>query len=277
MCVQAYLHARFQAERLKIVAWRVIGKTARDDWHLSRFEADGGAVLQYPGVSARGTPLLALLRAERILHEVADDGTSTTLLKGRPRIDLHGDVPLQGFGGQTGIGLLSASAEKEAWVRLPRPGEVPPGEDPARYLRLVLKGGARLERRDASINRDWDRIDGDELTMLLKRVEVPRPARSLDAAARPPKERLIACSFALRGDVEISGTRMSGTTSRLVGEHLDTTSPILVAEGPSTDFRFHGIRPGERMLGGNRPVAGQPRRQARSGTSDTPVEDWVLE
>ncbi len=266
------------AERVTVVAWRSLGKEGSRDWKLQRFEADGGAVLQYPQENDDGTPLLVLLRGERLVHDIADDGTATTLLEGRPHVDLRGDVRLEGYGGDANLGLLSATASDQAWVGLPDAGEVPPGQDPARYLKLVLHGGARLDRRDAGVDRDWDRIEGDQLTMLLRRLEAPNDQTAKPNPMGRPTDRLVACSFDLYGDVTLSGTRISGTTEHLFAERLDTTSPILVAEGPNTDFHFHGIRSGERLIGGHREPAPSPSAASDGAPAAArPEREWILE
>ncbi len=268
------------AERTLVVAHRgvVAAGAPRPRWHLDTFDAEGGVVVEYPDVTERGRRYLVSLAGQKLHHEVMEDGTATSILLGEPRIELHGDVPLQGVALSKPMGTLRASAEESARIETPDPVEIGPGARPEDYLRIVLEKGARLEREDVGLADDWDRLEGDELTLLLEKVpptggQTTRPEGLGPAGSG---ERLVATSFALLGNVRLGGTRMSGTTDRLVGEHLDSDEPVVVAEGPGTSFAFHGLRSGERLLGGHGPgAAGKTGDGVATPTRER--ESWVLQ
>ena len=269
------------AERIQLVAHRDPGepgseaKDLRARWKLHSFLAEGGAIVEYPDVTKEGRPYLVSATAHRILHEVAADGTASTLLDGEPQLALHGDIPLSGLDASSGLGILRASAHDQAWMGTADPADLPPGADPAQFVRIVLRGDARLERQDTGLSQDWERLEGEQLTVLFKK------AADVDETVAPgvtgtPTQRLVAVSFFLFGDVELTGTRMNGRTQRLRGEALDTNSPSLTAEGLGTRFAFHGLRQDQRFLGGSNEARTASTRG--DGLTDAgPREDWVLE
>ncbi|MHC5009660.1 MAG: hypothetical protein ACYTG6_01780 [Planctomycetota bacterium] len=266
------------AERVILIATRPPGPrrgAPPPKWEVERFDAEGGVTVEYPGVKDQGGPYLVSLAAERLVHEVAAGGVETLLLEGAPRMTLRGDIPFEGLPAGGGIGTLRIKADEQVWLGPASPSDLPQGADPARYRRMVLRSRAQIERRDTGVDPAQDTLEGDEMTLLLKSERVPSDEGG-------DRSRFVAAAFAAVGDVRLGGTRMSGMTSRLVAEGLDTDMPVLVAEGPGTAFAFYGLRSGERLLGGREPVP-TSGAAAPAGGAPNPAETgepeaaWVLD
>ena len=79
------------AERIHIVAVREksaenAAKSAASatdrasGWRVRQFEADGGVIVHYPDETDEGAPFLVSIVTEKMVHEIADDGTASTTL-----------------------------------------------------------------------------------------------------------------------------------------------------------------------------------------------------
>jgi hypothetical protein len=257
------------AERAVVLASRPAARGAAvERWHADRFEADGGVTVETQGTGRDGRPYVASASAARLVREDAGGGLDTLLLEGEPVLVLRGEIPLEGVFSE-GPSVLRATCRTQAWFGPSDPSQVPPGAPAALYRRLVLRDGARVERRDAGADPVVDTLEGEEMTLLF-RSDHPSPEEPLD----PMATGLVAVAFAAVGDVRLGGTRMTGTTPRLIGEALDTEIPSLVAEGEGTSFAFFGFSPGQRMVGRAPPEAGAPGEGA---PGDGEAHRWVLE
>lgn len=251
----------------------------RNRWKVQRFVAEGDAIVIYPGETDDGSSYVLSAFAHRMIYEVTPGTAATMLLERDVEITLRGNVPLEGLGAMEGPGLLKITATEQVLLEPAPATDVRPGEDPASYRLVTLTGDAKLVFRGTGIDPAQDTLEGEQMTLLLKE----RSDRELDEVRERAQQkeagriaRIVAVSFAVLGDVRLGGTRMSGMTHRLVATNLDRGNPVFEASGPGTSFAFHGLRRGERMLGG----AEEPRADAGAAGSDEPAEEeptWVFQ
>jgi hypothetical protein len=259
------------ADRMTVITSRVLapgsgpgGKSP--GWALERLEAEGHVEARYPDVGGDGRPFLASVSAGRLVHEPSTRGLGVTVLDGDPVLTLHGDVPLGGT--PTGSGMLRATCRGRA-VFAPDPAAAPAGLDPAQIYRLTLNEAARVERRGSGADAFEDVLEGDTVWLLL--------AAGSERAADGTKSPAVASAFAAEGDVRLSGTRLAGTTRRLVAEALHTETPVLVATGPGTTFHLLGLAKGQRFLGAEAPEARGEPGEAPAPEAATVEPAWVVE
>lgn len=254
----------------------------KDRWQVESFDAEGDVIVIYPGKAEDGSSYVLRASAHRMVYELTPGTSATVLLESNVEITLRGDVPLEGLGAMEGPSVMRATAREQALFSPAPKTEVRPGEDPTRYRLLTLRGDARLTFRGAGLDPTQDTLEGEQMRLLLKErteAEVVAVRERLVETQGQTSSRvgqIVAVSFAVLGEVRLGGTRMSGMTHRLVGRDLDMGTPVFEASGPGTSFAFHGIRRGERMLGGDGDPAGTSRSPAAVGpTEEEPV--WVFQ
>jgi hypothetical protein len=252
---------RLDADRVEMVAARTVAGTrvgAKDEgnWRLRRFQADGAVAVEYPNQTSDGRSYIASMTADRLIHDVPVEGEPHTVLEGDPVILMRGEVPLLGPGGR-----LRASCRRRASI-----GPVPAalatdGLPTAGLQHIALRGQARVERRDMKGGgHGEDVLEGDEIDLVLM------PAPESDTRGSGGSGDMIATYFAALGDVRLGGTRIVGSTTRLVGEDLHTEHPHVFAQGPDSRFSFPNLGAEQRLLG---PDASEESSRAPSGAAGT--------
>lgn len=265
---------RLLADRLRLTAepGAQTDPAAARRWDVSDLDAEGAPVVvevaDLPG--SKGDLADARFSARRLRYERSSDQQLTTVLEGDPVILIEGDLALPGMPG--GGRWIRASARDRAvmapWM-IPAHGAGAP--TPGKHL--LLKGGARLERRGESGGAFYDVLEGDEITLTLKHIPLtPEPG-----AANASEEQPVA--FAALGHVKLSGTRLDGDAERLVVEGLDTLEPTLVIEGENTRMAMVGLDGGQRLPGQDPPPDLTPEATGAHGdpASRHPETAWMLD
>lgn len=241
-------------------------------WRAERFEANGNVELSVPKEEDGGKTFVLALGAQRLLHVLHADGTRTTTLEGQPRLTMRGDLPLDALPARERHGLLIASARNRARLEPAPLTDVPPDAERTSVLRLVLEGDARVERHTLDGAGVSDTLEGDHMALVIR--EQPGDPT---AVGDRRSQRYVAVGFAVTGDVTMGGSRVSGWTHRLIGQHLDSQHPALIAEGPGTSFVFHDLASGERLLGGSPSRRPQAPSAPGADPDAAPRREWALE
>ncbi len=253
------------AHRMVMVARKPREERAKEKgWHVDEVRAtaikNGKVRLEYADQSNKGTSLLSV-SASRLKHVMPKNGRSTTLLEGGT-VFVFREVPPGGVDDRSN-GMVHVSCRRRAWIGPYREGPVPEGLKRDELQRISLVGDARIERH-GSVRRSFqDVISGDEIEFIFMSASDPftsRPTRANRTDGEEPGG-LIAVAFTALGNVNVSGTRVNGTTERLVARALHTERPWVIASGQATRFRFTDIRNDQRLLGG------QPAVQADGATA----------
>ena len=251
-------------------------------WQVKTFEAEGDVIVIYPGKTDDGSTYVLRASAHRMVYELTPGTSATVLLERDIEITVRGEVPLEGLGATEGPSVMRATAREQALLTPAPPADVRPGDDPTLYRLVTLRGDAKLVFRGAGLDPAQDTLEGEQMRLLLKErsdeevAALRERSADVDDKRLPKPGRIVAVSFAVLGDVRLGGTRMSGMTHRLVGKDLDLDSPVFEASGPGTSFAFHGLRRGERLLGGaETPTQGTEAPGTIDPTEPVPV--WVFQ
>ena len=266
-----------RAGTLTLVAVRPVRAAESMDWAVRDLKASKGVEIEYPERTPNGTPLLASIKADSLIHQIPRDGSpSRTELVGRPSLVIRGQLPL-GFE-YSDNDRLHVSCHDRAWIDAIR--AVPDGVDlPLDRLRIIsLRGGARLERHSKAggssgsvVRFSEDTIDADTMDLLVY-VPKQRGKRAREAGARIAD--VTAVEFSARGDVRLSGTRVEGTTDAIVAKNLHTHTPHIYAEGEGAHYSFPDMQPEQRFSRGPRDNASS-RAPTRPDEKPTRMK-WLL-
>ena len=260
------------AGRVELVASRATSPGVEDkSWNLESFRASERVAVEYPGRTKDGRVFLASLKADRLIHEVPMAGRPTTELEGDVVIVMRGEIPLIGPNGQ-----LRASCRDRASIGPLPAGKPTAGLDAALLELMTLAGDARIVRNDVEPDgrTSEDIIEGDQIEMVVLPKE-KGPGSSEGSSS------MTAIHFAALGNVRLGGTRIRGTTHRLVGDKLHSERPHVFAEGAGTRFSFPDIGREQRLLGPARPTgdAADAADAPGPGPADGEAEPkgrWVL-
>jgi hypothetical protein len=235
-------------------------------WQLDHLLAEGRPVtIEMPDLQTsggQGGTSQAWITARRLRHEPAEGSPATTVLEGEPAVRVEGDLAFTGAR-RTGSWLHASAVDRIVIGPAPGVGLDPVSGTPVAGRRLELRGRARIERRDvagADAPPASDVLEGDEIALVL------RPSRPEDGVSG----REVAQTFAALGHVTLGGTRLVGTTDRIVVERLDTLEPRVIVEGEGTQIAFVGFAPGQRLLGAAPP-------EAETAADAEPKRSWVLD
>lgn len=271
---------------LRLKAFRVhpdatagdVGAQKKGRWQVERFVAEGDVIVLHPGKTKDGASYVLSASAHRMVYEITPGTSATVLLEQDVEITLRGDAPLEGLGPMEGPSMMRATAREQAILQPAPAAEIRPGDDPLTYRLVTLRGDVKLEFRGSGLDPTEDSLGGEQMRLLLRErsdaqvaVLKERRGTSDDGSVA----RLVAVSFAVLGDVRLGGTRMSGMTHRFVGTGLDTDAPVFEASGPGTSFAFHGIRHGERLIGGAEETSSEAAPVDAPVASEEPV--WVVQ
>ena len=258
------------AGRVEIIAVQpTVPGAASSGWRLRHFLAEENVKVEYPGHTKKGEAYLAAITADRLVHDVPSEGLAMTELEGDVVMVMRGEIPLLGPNGR-----MRASCRDRAWIGPHRPGSPTGGHDPALLQQIGLRGEARIERTEHGVEITEDRIEGDAIDLVVL------PKNTERGVGSPESSGMIAIHFAALGDVRLGGTRIRGTTHRLIGDRLDTDRPHILAEGKGTRFSFPNLGHGQRLLGPDPQAAPAPASGAAPGAPVEPEAEegkWFLQ
>lgn len=247
---------RLNAGHVELVATRSARPetTGKRPWKLQHFRADQGVKVAYPGRTREGGEYLTSVSANRLLHDVPLTGSPSTVLQGNVSILLRGEIPVLGPGGR-----LRLLCRERAWIG-PLPAGAPSGDlDRTTLQQIGLRGAARIERELVGPTGQQDILEAEAIDLIVQ----PRD-RSADTGPLEMQSRMVAVHFAALGDVLLGGTRVRGSTHRLIGDALHTDRPHVSAEGRGTRFEFPDLGQEQRLLG--------PDSRTDTSTADTTTD-----
>lgn len=246
-----------------------LGTTA-SGWRLQHFRAEESVSVEYPGRTRKGRPYLASITADSLLHRVREGVGSTTELEGHPVIIMRGAIPMLGPEGR-----LRASARDSASIGPLRPGAPTGGLDASLLQQITLRGNARIARQTFEGTSLEDVLEGDDIDLVVLQEA---PQGGSQSASRDGASKMVAIHFAALGNVRVGGTRIRGTTHRLVADGLHTERPHILAEGKGTRFLFPDLGREQRLLGPTDAPQANGSAGAAADAEEQPGKDgrWEL-
>lgn len=264
-------------DRVTMIAVRDVDPRARTrarsgGWRLRRLEADGGVRLKETEHKEDGRTTLFKADTERLTHDVPASGVPTTLLEGKTLLSFEGDIPLDGR--ERKGGLIRIMCHDRLWIGPLGDRAAPPNIPADALRRVLLEGGARIERHGLGAAVEEDVLEGDEVELVFFTEPVTGERKADALAGRSEMGRVTALEFTARGHVRLGGTRINGSTDLLVAKDLAGTRPKLSAIGKGTKLRFPEMRTNQRLVGRDKPATESTPGAATP--KDEPRGAWQL-